>query len=299
LKQKTDAVYANSKVTWDSLVINSRKYSKLFLSYPKTITQTDAETIYVFTTPAANTNITETDASTVAAYTGIAIDHGAQTITVTSNKTWAELYDYAQWNLTQIANMVYDDWLTTVDGVNYTSDYEIIADGADISAIGKTITGTVTVSSGGFFEDSSGAKWEDSGTIYYAKHVYRNIKAVTGGANKQYAVIAAFDASGNDRTYSTARVNGGLVTDASGNAEGYYVWKYDSTTLTLTEYTGLYGYIWSTVPIDANGTSIGSSGAYSTNRLTTDPYVTLSRAAALALSEIGRASCRERVYSEV
>jgi hypothetical protein len=195
LKQKTDATYANSKVTWDSLVINSRKYSKQFTSYPKTITQTDTETIYVFTTPATNTNITETDAATVAAYTGIAIDHGAQTITVTSDKTFAEIYDYTQYDLTLAANMVYDDWLTTVDGTNYTSDYEIIADGADLNALGKTITGTVTVSSGGFFEDSSGAKWEDSGTIYYAKHVYRNIKAVTGGANKQYAVIAAFDAT--------------------------------------------------------------------------------------------------------
>lgn len=239
-----------------------------------------------------NTFIAEATQATALAYSGLSTNGGTKTITVTGTRTIQELYDYTQaWLMNEMTanDTAYDEPLTTTDGVNFTlgSGWSITVGASGVlTGLSDRIVGTVTVSSGGVYEDLDGMKYETGGTVRYCKHVYRNVKAVTGGANQQYAVVACFDESGNDRTLNASRTAGGLTTDASGNVEGYYIYKIDSTTYTLTEYIGLYGFNWSTIPIASTGTAIGSSGTYDTIRLVTDPYVTLSRTDALALSGI-------------
>ncbi len=224
--------------------------------------------------------------TTALAYSGISISSGV--VTVSGTRTIQELYDYTRAWSNQLANLDEDVPLTTADGLahNQGSGYSITVTGS-LSSVTETIDGTITVSSGGFYEGSDGAKWENGGSIYYAKHVYRNVKDVDTNSNQQHAVVACWDTDNDiDVTYNTSLTNGGLTTDASGNIEGYYVYQVDATTYTLSEYIGLYGFSWSTIPVASNGTPIGASGGYEVVRMVTDANVTLTRVNALAVSGI-------------
>lgn len=222
--------------------------------------------------------------ATAAALSGISIS--GTTITVTGTRSVTEIFAYYRYWISSSANMDTAD-VVTFDGTTLTlNGWTLAISGGNVTDLTKVVTGTVTITSSGVFEDSTGARWDVSGTTYYAKHVYRNVKALTGGANQQYAVCACIDSSNNDRTYNTSRSLGGLTTDSSGNVEGYYVYKIGSTTYTINEQILAYGFDPYTVPLASNGTAIGSSGSYDTARLVTDAQVTLSRSAALAISGI-------------
>lgn len=91
------------------------------------------------------------DQATAAAYTGIAIDGLANTITITGDHTMQELYDYGcNW---AVSNMAEDKPYTTTDGQTYVSDFDLILDGCkltgngtiDISNNSLTMTGTSTL----------------------------------------------------------------------------------------------------------------------------------------------------------
>lgn len=80
--------------------------------------------------------ITQTNAATVGAYTGIAVDHLNQVITLTETHSITELYDYCKWNLCQTANIGYADFLTTNDGKAFFSDYDLVVDGCLLTGNG-------------------------------------------------------------------------------------------------------------------------------------------------------------------
>lgn len=82
--------------------------------------------------------ITQPNASIVAAYTGIAINHTTDTITLTANRTVAEIYDYAQWDISQTANLTVAQYLSG-DLTNLTSAYNIVIDGATISGSSSNV----------------------------------------------------------------------------------------------------------------------------------------------------------------
>lgn len=251
-------------------------------------------TIYV--SQVADSFITEAVEATVAAYTGIDVNYTTKVITVTETHTVNAIYDYLNYSDSLIANIAQPETLTTINGTTLTleTDWDLVVSGSGVVVENpaKTVvfsgTGVLTVASGGRFEDAaSGLVFETGGSVYYGRHIYRNVKDSTTSSNQQYAVAGCWDTDNDiDVTYSTTLVNGGLTTDASGNAEGYYVYKKDSTTYTTTEYIGLYGFGWSLVPIDASPVSVGTTSAYSIIRLTTDANVTLSRTAALAISGV-------------
>jgi hypothetical protein len=78
-----------------------------------------------------------------------------------------------------------------------------------------------------------------------------------------------------------------LVTDVNGEAEGYFVYRIDSTTYADTkQITGEYDHIYSTIPRSLDGAPIGTSGSPAVIRLAPDPQVTLSKAAAGAITGI-------------
>jgi hypothetical protein len=88
---------------------------------------------YAPTTPALTVDpvITEATEATVAAYTGISIAAGV--ITMTTNHTIQELYDYCQYH--RVANQL-APFFTSADGVNFTSDYDITMTGANLTGTG-------------------------------------------------------------------------------------------------------------------------------------------------------------------
>lgn len=116
------------------------------LPYPPLINYIDQYGYtYNPTSPArtADSVITEATEATVAAYTGISISGG--TITLTSNHSIQEIYDYCQYY--RVTNLI-DPFFTSSDGVNFTSTYAITMTGANLTGSGvinmptKTLTMT-------------------------------------------------------------------------------------------------------------------------------------------------------------
>jgi len=88
---------------------------------------------YAPTTPALTVDpvITQATEATVSAYTGISIAAGV--ITLTSDHSIEELYDYCQYY--RVANQL-APFFTSTDGVNFTSTYNITMTGANLTGIG-------------------------------------------------------------------------------------------------------------------------------------------------------------------
>jgi hypothetical protein len=87
-------------------------------------------------------NFVVANESTAGAYTGIAVNGAAQTITVTADHSIQEVYDYIQWWSTQSANMQYVVPITSADGNTFilAQNWDLICDGGDItSGTGKSL----------------------------------------------------------------------------------------------------------------------------------------------------------------
>jgi len=225
------------------------------------------------------------------AYTGIAINGTAKTVTITTAHTHQELYDYCKAWAIQTNNLQYDVPLTTVDGVtfNQTSGWSIIISGSGkLTSITTDVDGTITVSSGGFYEGVSGVKWENTGSVYYASHFWTNIKDNSSNLDLQNCIIAYVETdTDSDQTYNTSLVKGGLLSDVNGNVEGYVVYKVDTTTYSgHKEIVGEYNYVWSSIPKSFNGGQVGTPSSYNGVRLNVDSHISKTKANALLVSGI-------------
>lgn len=89
-----------------------------------------------------NTIIQQTVEATVGAYTGITINHGTQTITVSSNHSVREIYDYCYYNLCQTVNLAQAEFFTSTDGINFSSTYNLILSGGSLTGTGNINLGT-------------------------------------------------------------------------------------------------------------------------------------------------------------
>jgi hypothetical protein len=81
--------------------------------------------------------------ATAGSYTGIAVDGSAETITVSSNHTLQEVYDYCNWWAAQSANIQYDMPMSTSDGTNFallSSWTFTVSNGATLSGVGQTLS---------------------------------------------------------------------------------------------------------------------------------------------------------------
>lgn len=85
-------------ITVTDFVTTTRHYGFQF-------TNTVAQTVDSF--------ITQTNEATVGAYTGISINTGTSTITLTSDHSIQEVYDYCKWYLCQTANLSVPEYFTT------------------------------------------------------------------------------------------------------------------------------------------------------------------------------------------
>lgn len=142
---QSDATSPNNKATHTPPTLNLRKYGYTFQSQTLAIKETTDEKLAVLTTPVTNPYTTEAVAATVAAYTEFTINHATQTVTITADTTLDKLYDYSQYDLTLDANMGYAEWLTTLDGTNFVSTYDIVLNtGVDLTGEGSIDVGSGT-----------------------------------------------------------------------------------------------------------------------------------------------------------
>jgi hypothetical protein len=270
--------------------VKVRCYGYQFQEFPVDI---DARTV---TNLSQNeNNFVVANESTAGAYTGITVNGSAETITVSSNHTLQEVYDYCNWWAAQSANMQYDMPISTADGINFTlaAGWLITVTGSGVELIQESArltdkSSVFTVASGAFFEDADGAIWEASGSLYYASHAYLSVFDSVTAAELEGAIIGWGDATTEDvLLYNTSLVLDTLVTDVNGEAEGYFVYRIDSTTYADTkQITGEYDHIYNTIPRSLDGAPIGTSGSPAVIRLAPDPQVTLSKAAAEAITGI-------------
>jgi hypothetical protein len=87
-------------------------------------------------------NFVVANESTAGAYTGIAVNGSTETITISSDHTLQEIYDYIQWWSTQSANIQYVVPMTSADGNTFilAQNWDLICDGGDItSGTGKSL----------------------------------------------------------------------------------------------------------------------------------------------------------------
>jgi hypothetical protein len=80
------------------------------------------------------------------ALTGMAIDFGTNTITITESITLRQLYDWLHAQLCSTVNLSQPELLTSVDGVNFTGGYNLIIDGGAITGGGALSMPLMTLS---------------------------------------------------------------------------------------------------------------------------------------------------------
>ena len=229
--------------------------------------------------------------TTALAYSGITVV-GNTSVTISGTRTIQELYEYLMAWQQQSGDLQYAVPISTADGATFiinTTNYTWSVTGS-LTGLSDTLSGftAAMVGTGGFFEDATGAIWEASGDKYSASHFYINVKNNSSNANIQDAIVSYIETTTNtDKTYNTSRTLGGVLTNSSGNAEGYAVWKKNSTTYSgHKQLVGEYNYDWSSIPVTVTGVSLGTSSSYTGIRLVPDNEVVLSKASALAITGI-------------
>jgi hypothetical protein len=143
--------------------------------------------------------ITQPNASIVAAYTGIAIDHATDTITLTVNHTIAEFYDFLKYNLGLTANLAEPDYVSGTLAALNIGAYNLVINGCTFTSGGTlTTTGTITLGAGGNFV---GTRVDSSGSISSA------IATVTGlvaGSRVQIYNVTTATETANEIVASTS-----------------------------------------------------------------------------------------------
>jgi hypothetical protein len=125
--------YTNNDVLQEKTPHEMRiyKYGKEMLSSKSSIEAKVDWSLTVYT----DDHITQTTEATVAAYTGITINHTAETITISENHTLDEIYDYCQYDIIAATKQL-DQTMHTADGVNFVSEYSFVVN------TGITVTAT-------------------------------------------------------------------------------------------------------------------------------------------------------------
>jgi hypothetical protein len=214
--------------------IKVRCYGYLFQEFPVDI---DARTVTNLSQ--IENNFVVANESTAGAYTGITVNGSAETITVSSNHTLQEVYDYCNWWAAQSANMQYDMPMITSDGVNFSmvSGWDFVVSSTyTVTAEGQTLT----LSGGGSFTISG----DFTGLI-------------TDGTNSRVPITLTGVADGS--RYRIEETSGGsLIANGTQSGTGD-ITVYDTITanLGITVKVRLYGYL----PFETNATATKAAGA--------------------------------------
>jgi hypothetical protein len=201
---------SDSFVYYDSIRVVERKYGYVYTDESKFTSETTDDAVISVPTLQPNIYINQPMIAIVAAYSGIAIDHTAKKITITTAHLSSEIYDYSQYDVQIDTNLQtgYAEWFKTVDGVNFTSDYDIeingvIVDGTD--KIWKLGANTIFYN-GGYFTGLI-----NGNIVLHGSAVY-NLKLISNTVT--FSEAGAYDLSGSNITGTIVLTNtsGGVVT---------------------------------------------------------------------------------------
>lgn len=155
----SDANYNVGQQAVNPYLVRVRRYGYRFQDLSKTVSGLSSDVAVLQTN--ANSVASEV---TALAYTGITINTGAQKLTISSNHSVQEVYDYCQAWLAQSANMGTDEFFTTSNGQSFTLVYDLEINNAVLSGSGsinmpsKTLTFVGTGSTSLTVVDSTGTK---------------------------------------------------------------------------------------------------------------------------------------------
>lgn len=183
----------------------------------------------------ADSIITQTTEATVGAYTGISIT--GSTITLTSDHSIEELYDYCKWYLCQTANLGVADFFSSTDGINFSSTYNLTLNGGDLTGTGSLNlgAGTLTVTAG---ETTTVPITYSSGTAVYGNVTVSGLVANsrvrlynTTDATELYNAVVAGTSTTIPATWTANKDLELSVTNCPGPVPAYLPY---SSTNTLT-----------------------------------------------------------------
>lgn len=240
--------------------------------------------------------ITNPSKSAVDAYTGIlhVFNAGTLEITVTQNHSWNEVYDFIQSVSADNPSEVWDnnksEYASTLNKQNYTfTNLSLTVNGASLSCDeGQTLPTKPSVVSGGFFEDDDGAIWESAGSIFKASRArIQVVDSVSSLPISGAAVGFGDELTQTVLSYDSTQSKTVLVTDGSGQVDGYFVYQIDSTVFTQTaSVVTEYSYTHLKTPRSLSGAPIGSSTASEVSRLSQDQETSLSQTGAGAITGV-------------
>lgn len=190
-------------------------------------------------TMATNTFVVASEA-TAAAYTGVAINGSAKTITLSGARTVQEVYDYCQAWADDSGNIQYDEPITTVDGQNFalTTGWRLIPAGFLTYGSDRITGGTVQLGNAGTYSPVLGTTTIDftgaSGTyVMGAADITGTVTLVnTGGGSitVELASGVSYVNTGPNITVSTPQIYQSVT--LSGLTVGSRVQIYDTTSST-------------------------------------------------------------------
>jgi hypothetical protein len=231
--------------------------------------------------------VTQSNKTTVSGYTGITpvYSGGTLTVTVTSNHTWNEIYDYVKYWESENPASVWanskSSFVSTSNKLTYTyNNLVVVVSGATLTmGSGQILSTQPTVVSNGKFISDSINLFYYNGELVKASRAYFQVKDSVTAENIEGVVIGFGDAVTQERLLFNASFElDTLVTDADGKADGYFVFEIGATVYGDTkQITGEYSYIFSTIPRSLNGIAIGSIAMPEVIRLTPDTQVVSSK----------------------
>jgi len=87
--------------------------------------------------------------SSALALSGLSVDHGTQTLTISGSRSLSEIYDWVHAHLCQTANLAQPEFFTAQGGGNYKCTYNVVLTGAITGAGALSMPGnTLTVTGG-------------------------------------------------------------------------------------------------------------------------------------------------------
>lgn len=196
--------------------------------------------------PVSQTQYTVISDAVASLITGVSVNGATNTVTITGNNTMQDIHQYLQWWGAQIANMDYEIPSVTTDNINYSSTYNWVLSGGNI-------TGTGTINLGPQTFTRMGSETSTLPIIYSSgASVFGNVTVSGLVANSRVRLNNSTD---NIELYN-AVVAGTSVTIPA-------TWTADKTLdLRVTNVSGVTAYL----PYQAAGTLTSSMASFTVSQ---------------------------------
>jgi hypothetical protein len=243
-----------------------------------------------------NAGVTEQDKSVVATYTGYTYQFNGAVLEleITEDASINKVYDIVAFIEDQNYQHHVEEnngvhHMYTTNKVDYTyNNFVLTVNGCKVQGNGTQVLPVKpTVLNGGFYRDAEDVRFDVAGQLHLARYFNAHLVTTEDSSNIEGVALGYGDKTTQTQLMFDLNLNRtGIETDVNGRAEGYLVYNdgtaYDDLKMVFTEYNR-QGVI---VPRNASGLPIGSTTLPEVTRLAIDPEVTLTKSAALALTDI-------------